>query len=94
MADKICVGDIGTEILVNMGRDISTANQHFFCIKKPSGVETQWAAIKVGKTELKYIIQRNDLNEVGTYILQVYIQLPAWAGRSTSVSFVVYEKFK
>lgn len=95
MADKFYKDTVGTVIEVDCGRDISTANQYFYNVRKPSGTIVRWTPVKIAdKSKLEYVVKRGDWNEVGVYTLQVYLQLPTWAGLSTSITFKLWDAFE
>jgi len=97
---KYYVGDVGTEILVDTGSPIDTAQTMQLLVKKPSGKEVTWPATlgpmnaQGEYTTLKYITVEGDWDEPGFYTLQAYVVLPAWAGRGDSVKFKLENPFK
>jgi hypothetical protein len=88
---KLYVGDEGTEILVDVGDDISTATVLKLKVLKPSGEADTWDGTLVGTTIIKYIVQTGDFDESGTYQLQAYVEMPAWKGHGDLTKFVVNE---
>jgi predicted hydrolase (HD superfamily) len=97
---KYYVGDVGTEVLVDTGSDISTATVMRMYVKKPSGKEETWTAIigppnAIGVlTKMKYIVKQGDWDEAGWWTLQAYVELPGWKGRGDSVKFKLEPEFK
>jgi hypothetical protein len=96
---KYYQGDVGTEIEVTVGSDISSATETVLHVKKPSGKEVTWNASQGipgvnGITTVRYIIKSGDWNEAGWYILQVYINMPDWQGKGDSVKFQIHAKFQ
>lgn len=97
--NEIHLGDIGTvfEITVMDGSvvvDISTATTTEFVFEKPSNATvTQTAVFVTDGTdgELEYTTVADDLDEVGSWRLQVYIVMPSWTGRSDIGSFEVHK---
>lgn len=86
----IYVNDIGTLIKVAVGTDISTATVHKIKFKKPNGVKGEWAA-EIGSDDvsLEYTTVEDDIDVEGTWIVQAYVELPAWSGHSTKAQFTV-----
>lgn len=90
---KHYINEIGTEIIVNCGEDISTASIHKIKVKKPSGVKVEWNADIHEINYLKYIIATDDFNEVGEYSLQSYIEIGGWKGHGETVKFDIRRHF-
>lgn len=93
--NKIYQGDVGTELLVNCGSDISGADIHELVVRKPDGTEVNWVCTIVNLKYLKYIIQVGDFDQVGQYKLQSHIRIPAsgeWLGETTT--FKVFKKYR
>lgn len=88
---KSFVGDIGTEILIDMGADISDATTTNLYVKKP-GVSSlvTWEATIEGTNYLKYTIEDGDLSVAGRYYIQPYLELTSWEGYGEIVSFDVH----
>ncbi len=93
MADKIYVGDIGTEILVDCAADISTASNPVIEVKKPDGTVVQWPATLQGTTTLRYVTQAGDLDQEGRYLVQARPNILGWSGRGETARFVVRPAF-
>lgn len=96
---KNYVGDVGTEILVDVGSPVDTATTLKFYVKKPSGKEIEWEA-ELGPvnaqgqyTTMRYVVQPGDWDEPGFWILQAYVVLPSWSGRGDSVKFKLEPEF-
>ena len=92
MSGKIYVGDIGTEILIDMQEDISMATEHDLLVKKPDGSIVEWPATTINNN-LKYICKGGDLDQKGTYKIQPKIKVNGWSGLGETVSFQVYDKW-
>ncbi len=93
MADKMYVGDIGTEFIVDCGSDLTGATTTDLRVKKPDGTVETWAAAIYNTNYLKYTIVSGDLDQEGEYELQSYVVLPSWTGRGETVEFTVYSLF-
>jgi hypothetical protein len=96
---KYYAGDVGTEIEVEVGSDISTATETTLYVKKPSGKEVVWTATKgaagvSGITTVHYVVQTDDWNEAGWYTLQVYINMPSWRGKGDTVKFRIFSDYQ
>jgi len=86
---KIFKGDVGTEIIINMQRDISTATDISIKVLTPNKTQTTWTPTIYNTNYLRYIIVSGDLSENGTYTLQPVLTLGSWVGSGTPVSFYV-----
>jgi len=93
-SNKIYVGDVGTEILVDCVEDISQATKTELRVLKPDKTEVVWLAVIEGATKLKYIVQPGDIDQAGLWVVQAYVELPNWKGRGESDYFEVFEHFK
>jgi len=91
---KVYVGDVGTEIVLDCGSDISDATVMEIEVSKPSGATETWTAALEGTNYLKYVVQAGDLDEAGTWKLQASIVTPAWTGLGETAKLKVYEAFK
>lgn len=92
MANKIYVGDIGTEILLDTGVNITTATVHNIKYKKPDGTTGTWTGTVKDFTKISYTVQAADLDQAGTYTLQAYVVMVGyWSGET--VTFIVYGDF-
>jgi len=88
------IGDVGTEILVDMGATITGATGLNFEVRKPSypttGGEENWTPTISGTDSLTYTIGTGDFDEEGTYEIVPSLTLGAWSGSADPVSFKVY----
>lgn len=97
MTDAIYQGDVGLEILVDCGRDVSAAAAPALLVRLPSGVTRAWPARVAGPGQdavrLRYVTAAGDLAEAGTYKLQASLTLGDWSGRGRTASFTVRPQF-
>ena len=91
---KHYAGDVGTEILVDVKSNITTATELVLRIRKPSGTLVNWTGTLEGLTKIKYIVQDGDWNEVGVYRLQAYVVMPTWRGLGDNTTFELFAAFK
>ena len=103
MSCKIFVNDDGTAIKVDAGEDISEATVIILYVRKPDNAVEQWdidPAHWPGVDEdhpsniIRYIVQDGDLDLVGKYSVQAYVELPAWKGRGETFTFKVWDYFE
>lgn len=87
-------GTIGTDIIVNVGCDISTATAQELWVTKPSGTKVVWAAEIYNSRFLKHTVVPGDWDEEGTYKLQSYVEIDAWRGPGDENSFEIYRTIK
>jgi hypothetical protein len=91
--NKIYIGDIGTLISVNMGEDISAAEDVVFKVKKPDNTEVEWAA-EIGDDDvLEYTVAEGDLDQAGVYYINPHLTLGDWTGSGDTVKFTVLNKY-
>lgn len=93
MANKIYVGSIGVEIIVDCGENITGAENTFLHVKKPDNKQVSWPATAYQTNYLKYTSAKNDLNQAGDYKLQAALTLSGWSGLGATATFRVYKEF-
>lgn len=91
--NKVYVGDIGTEIILDCGSNITTATVLQIRAQKPSGAVVTWTAAISGTNSVRYVVASGDLDEAGAWILQAYVRLPAWDGLGESYRLRVHAPF-
>ncbi len=74
--NELYLNDEGTEILIDMGVNISTATVYTIKVKNEDE-ETTWTPSIYESNYLRYIIQSSDVDVLGKYYLQPYLELPA-----------------
>jgi hypothetical protein len=92
MANKeVYVGDVGTELSFDIGVDGADVSSAIVYYIKPSGKKGSWVATPVsGETRVYYVVVSGDLDESGTYQLQLKVTLSSgWSGYSTPTSLNV-----
>jgi len=77
---KVYVGDEGTIIDVDTFADLSSATTTIIKVFKPSGAIVEWPGSVVDGTKIRYVTSQGDLDEVGTYTIVAYVELPDWKG--------------
>lgn len=91
---KIYQGDVGVEIRANVTVPLTDSTLTKYKVKKPSGVEATWSATVYDTTTLTYTTVAADLDEVGEYIVQAYVE---WGATSKHLGesdrFVVAAKY-
>jgi len=88
------VGDIGTIIRYTTTTDISGASTLTLKYLKPDGsgstIAGEWTASVYSTYSAQYTTTAaTDLDQEGTWILQVYADLAAWAGHAEKKEFTV-----
>lgn len=92
--NKHYVNEVGTKIRVETTFDeLDAATKTDLKIIKPSGKKVTWGGSVEG-TEITHTIQSGELDEVGMYMLQAYIETPQgkWHGETTH--FEIYDTFE
>ena len=93
MTNKIYVDDIGVDIIVDCGEDISTADPIALLYRKPDGTTGTWTPEIYADNYLKYTVEDGDLAQAGKYRVQASLTLGDWTGKGESDTFAVYEAF-
>ncbi|RKZ04351.1 hypothetical protein DRQ25_17145 [Candidatus Fermentibacteria bacterium] len=91
---KTYVGDIGTEIILECGMDISDGTGYDIAYKKPDGAEGVWNGALEGTTQVKYTTVEGDLDQAGDYRLQPLLTLTGWVGRGETAIFPVFRHWE
>lgn len=89
----IFVGDIGTELLINMGENISSASSVSLSVRKPDGTVVTWTPTIQGTLYLRYLTQSGDLNLAGEYAISPLLTIGSWTGRGETVYFKAIARF-
>ena len=90
---KVYKNDIGTKIKLDAGCDISAATVLKILYSKPgkTRVEGEWVAAPDGTNSAYYLTQAGDLDTVGKWHIQLYIESPTWTGYGEIIDFEVYD---
>jgi len=93
MSGEIYKNDIGTAIILDSGSDISLATIKKIKYEKPNEAKGEWEdGVEIFEVnKLKYFTKNGDLNQVGTWTVQIYVELPAWKGHGEKAKFVVHD---
>ena len=91
MENKIYAGDVGTEILLDTGENISTASSLKIIFKNRQGTG-EWVGAVVETTKIRYITVADDLKE-GDWQLQASVVMPGRSGLGETVDMKVHAKF-
>jgi len=96
MATKnIYVGDVGTEIIVDVRVPLDTASIHVLEVLKPGATEkVVWEAEVYKSTKLRYLVQEGGWSVGGYYRFQGYIELPTWKGHTRTFGVFVHDLSK
>jgi hypothetical protein len=90
---KVFVGDVGTEIRLAAGQDLTEADLIHINYAKPSGQTGFWVGY-ADETDGCYITQSDDLDEAGMWRLQLYVELSDWKGHGDIEELQVYENLR
>lgn len=89
--DKVYIGDVGTEILLDTEVDLTGNTSLQISVRKPDGTNTLWNATQVGSTSvIKFVTLANSLDIAGTWKLQAKVVIPLWSGHGETFAFNVY----
>lgn len=92
MAGKIYVDDT-PRIELDLLTDLSTSTVQNILYKKPDGTEGTWTA-DIEYTKLYYQSVAGDIDQAGKWLLQAYVELPFWTGKSETVFMIISEDWK
>ena len=92
---KSYIGDIGTEIIVDVGTDITDATDHKMLIRKPDGTEEEWTPTSIFNVKyLTYTTADGDFDQAGMYRLQAWVETPDGEWKGETAQFRVYDDFR
>jgi hypothetical protein len=87
------IGDIGTAIIVELCEDVSTATSLLLKVEKPDGTRVDWVGSVYLDTKIRYMTLEEDLDQVGSYLIQPYVSMPNWSGHGETVTIRVLDAF-
>lgn len=90
MSNKVFVGDIGTEIILDAGSDISSQTTLKIQYEKPDGTSGEWDASVYQTNYAKYTTQSGDIDMAGVWRFRIYVVLPSWRGYGTVAVVEIY----
>lgn len=73
--------DIGTELILDCGVDVSTATVRKVRARMPGGGLKEFVASANTANTIKYVLLDGDFNVAGNWQVQAYIEMPGWKGR-------------
>jgi hypothetical protein len=84
-------GDIGTEIIVDLGEDLTAATTIKMIIMRPTSTNRVMVVdpTAVAGNTVTYKTAAGDLSDAGEYKVQVYYVDPLWSGYSNVITFGV-----
>ena len=85
----VFVGDVGTEISLDCGVDVSTATVRNIVVRKQNGGKLTWGAVADGTNAVKHVTILGDLDAPGSWKLQAYVEMPGWKGFGEVATLVV-----
>jgi len=88
----VFVGDVGTEIILDCGTDVSSATIKNIVVRKPNGNRLTWGAVFDGANSIKHVTVDGDLDMAGTWHLQASVTMPTWRGVGDVALLVVKNK--
>lgn len=90
MGNTIYIGDVGTEVILDTGVDITSATTHVIAVKKPGATSIiEWPAELFETTKLRYVVQDGDIDIAGDYVLMAKVSMPGWSGHGAAVAMPV-----
>jgi len=89
--NKIFIGDIGTEIILDAGSDLSSESTLEIHYLKPSGATGIWEASVYQTNYAKYTTLADDLDEAGVWRFRIYTVLASWTGYGVVDTHEIFE---
>lgn len=81
--------DIGTELILDCGVDVSTATVRKIRAKMPGGGLKEFVAAANTSDTIRYVLLDGDFNVAGIWYVQSYVEMPGWIGRGEWVQITV-----
>lgn len=85
----VFVGDVGTEIILDCGIDITTATVCKIYVQVGLTDKRVWDAFPHNTTCVRHIVQAGELDKAGTWALQAYVEMPGFKGKGKPVTLNV-----
>jgi len=76
--ETLYYGDEGIKLILNVEEDISDATKCQIKFRKPNGVRSLWDAVKESDDSISYVIKNGDIDYIGIWKLQAYVETPEW----------------
>jgi len=92
MTEKLYVGDVGTVVVLECGRDLSQAESPAIVVRRPDGTSRTWPAEAEG-TRLRYVTRQGDLSMPGVHCLQAAYSQGDYCGRGATAELLVHRAF-
>jgi len=86
---KVYVGDVGTHILVDMGKNIVGATNTSLRVMKPDGTTVTWDAAVFGTRHLEVVSELTTFDIPGLYKIYPKLTIGAWTGYGDPVRLEV-----
>lgn len=90
---KVYVGDIGTQIILDCGQDISAATARSIEVRKPDGSVISWPAVASGATAISFTTAVGTLDAKGKWLLQAKVTLGSGTWLGETAALTVYAAF-
>lgn len=91
---KYFVGDVGTEIIVDVCVDITAAlAQKLFVLKPGAAVPEEWVGGVYRSRYIRYVVVAGNFDVAGDYRVHGWVQLPTGEWTGDEDQFTVYDRF-
>jgi len=88
----VFVGDVGTQLLLDCGQDVSASTVRKIRYLKPDGTSGYWDAdLDDGLEKIYCYFQAEDIDLSGTWKFQSYLEMPTWTGHGQIAVLKVYD---
>lgn len=89
---KFYLGDYGQTFYVYVGTALDRALNFLFKVEKPDKSEVNWRPIvSVNEGYLEHRVLMGNLDQVGIWHLQAYVDMDGWVGLGEPVVFEVFD---
>ena len=82
---------VGKNIILRVHLDLTDASVMKIKYQKPSGAAGEWNAQKYSAKSIYYVTQTGDIDEVGTWQLQAYVETPTLKEHGEKATLIIGE---
>ncbi len=93
---RVYVGAVGKVIKFDLCASLLTATLLELHVKKPSGTIVIWTGgvDPTNENVIRYVTQPGDLDEVGPYLIQPYVEMPGLLEHARTATLTIYAEFE
>ena len=91
---KNYVGDIGTDIILNAGSDISLSTTSNILVEKTDGTEEIWVGSVYNSNYVKFTTVEGSLDQAGIYSMNVYVIMASGTFTGETFKRRIFDKYE